>query len=76
MCSKREFIKGTKVELLAPRKLDVSSDGFNNWTFMSVMTWGENPNGIWTLTVADNVRVFLEKNNTKFLVPKILEWRK
>lgn len=43
------------MELLAPRKLDESSDGFNNWTFMSVMTWGENPNGIWTLTVADNV---------------------
>lgn len=46
---------GTKVELLAPRKLDDSTEGFNNWTFMSVMTWGENPDGIWTLSVSDNV---------------------
>lgn len=49
---------GTRVEVLAPRKLDKSSAGFRNWTFMSVMTWGEDPNGIWTFTVADNVRVY------------------
>lgn len=27
---------------------------------MSVMTWGENPNGIWTLTVADSVNINID----------------
>ncbi|KAK9874872.1 hypothetical protein WA026_005686 [Henosepilachna vigintioctopunctata] len=46
---------GTVVQLLATRKLDHSTDGFVNWSFMSVMTWGENPRGVWTLTVEDKV---------------------
>ncbi|XP_030764512.1 neuroendocrine convertase 1-like [Sitophilus oryzae] len=45
---------GTTVQLLAPRKFDVSSKGFINWTFMSVMTWGELATGTWTLVVSDN----------------------
>ncbi|XP_023311252.1 neuroendocrine convertase 1-like [Anoplophora glabripennis] len=44
---------GTEVQLLAPRKLDESDQGFVNWTFMSVMTWGEVAEGTWTLTVSD-----------------------
>ncbi|KAL3276937.1 hypothetical protein HHI36_012303 [Cryptolaemus montrouzieri] len=46
---------GTKVQLLSSRKLDVSRDGFQKWTFMSVMTWGEPPQGFWMLTVRDKV---------------------
>lgn len=46
---------GTTVQILAPRIKDLSSQGFLGWTFMSVMTWGENPNGVWTLTLEDNV---------------------
>ncbi|XP_050500331.1 neuroendocrine convertase 1-like [Diabrotica virgifera virgifera] len=44
---------GTMVNLLAPRKLDKSSQGFQNWTFMSVMTWGEIAEGIWTIVITD-----------------------
>ncbi|KAF7266987.1 hypothetical protein GWI33_019767 [Rhynchophorus ferrugineus] len=45
---------GTTVQLLAPRKLDKSPRGFINWTFMSVMTWGELSTGLWTLVIADD----------------------
>lgn len=47
---------GSKVELLAPRKLDKSTKGFKNWTFMSVMSWGEQVQGDWILSILDNVR--------------------
>ena len=42
--------------LLSERENDLSSDGFNNWPFMSVHTWGENPSGIWKLRINDIVR--------------------
>ncbi|CAG9766656.1 unnamed protein product [Ceutorhynchus assimilis] len=45
---------GTTVQLLTPRKYDKSSKGFTDWTFMSVMTWGELASGIWNLTISDN----------------------
>nr|XP_022900544.1 neuroendocrine convertase 1-like [Onthophagus taurus] len=44
---------GTKVQLLASRKLDKSKLGFINWSFMSVMTWGEDAAGKWTFIVED-----------------------
>ncbi|KAI4477272.1 hypothetical protein M0804_012862 [Polistes exclamans] len=44
---------GTKVQLLGPRKLDDSSEGFNKWKFMSVASWGEDPHGIWFLHIFD-----------------------
>ena len=44
---------GTRSELLAPRDRDYSSDGFQNWPFMTVFSWGENPAGIWKLEVTD-----------------------
>ncbi len=30
-----------------------SGDNYSNWTFLTVASWGENPNGNWTLKVAD-----------------------
>ncbi|CAH1118844.1 unnamed protein product [Phaedon cochleariae] len=44
---------GTQLKLLAPRKLDQSDKGFKDWTFLSVMTWGEPAEGVWTLVVSD-----------------------
>ncbi|XP_047121260.1 neuroendocrine convertase 1-like [Schistocerca piceifrons] len=44
---------GTRVELLSPRKLDTSNEGFKDWKFMSVLTWGERPSGIWTVEIID-----------------------
>ncbi|XP_060527002.1 neuroendocrine convertase 1-like [Cylas formicarius] len=46
---------GTTVELLTPRQYDISTRGFTNWTFMSVMTWGELAAGLWTLLVTDSI---------------------
>ncbi|KXJ12796.1 Proprotein convertase subtilisin/kexin type 6 [Exaiptasia diaphana] len=45
---------GITHELLKPRDRDFSGDGFVNWPFMTVFSWGENPRGIWTLKVTDN----------------------
>ena len=46
--------------LLSERVGDFSADGFNNWPFMSVHTWGEDPAGVWQFRI--NVRVsFREK---------------
>lgn len=44
---------GTRSELLAPRDRDYSGDGFQNWPFMTVFNWGENPAGIWKIEVTD-----------------------
>uniref|UniRef100_A0AAX7UQ20 Neuroendocrine convertase 1 n=1 Tax=Astatotilapia calliptera TaxID=8154 RepID=A0AAX7UQ20_ASTCA len=44
---------GTSTVLLAERERDTSSNGFRNWDFMSVHTWGEDPAGTWTLKITD-----------------------
>ena len=44
---------GTRSELLSPRPRDYSRDGFSNWAFMTVFSWGENPAGIWKIEVSD-----------------------
>lgn len=50
------FMKiGTNTVLLAERERDTSPNGFKNWDFMSVHTWGENPVGTWTLRITDMV---------------------
>ena len=42
---------GTVSTLLGYREDDDSTGGFDDWPFMSVMFWGENPRGQWTLKV-------------------------
>uniref|UniRef100_H3CZ93 Neuroendocrine convertase 1 n=1 Tax=Tetraodon nigroviridis TaxID=99883 RepID=H3CZ93_TETNG len=44
---------GTTTVLLAERERDTSANGFKNWDFMSVHTWGEDPAGTWTLKITD-----------------------
>lgn len=44
---------GTNTMLLSERSGDLSSDGFNNWPFMSVHTWGEDPTGTWQIRIND-----------------------
>ncbi|XP_018321284.1 neuroendocrine convertase 1-like isoform X3 [Agrilus planipennis] len=46
---------GTNVQLLTPRDHDQNPFGFHEWTFMSVMTWGENPNGLWKIVLSDKI---------------------
>ncbi|XP_015927741.1 furin-like protease 1, isoforms 1/1-X/2 [Parasteatoda tepidariorum] len=47
---------GTRSMLLAQRPPDTTRGGFNNWPFMSVHMWGENPNGLWKLEVSNDGR--------------------
>ncbi|XP_053330669.1 neuroendocrine convertase 1 isoform X2 [Spea bombifrons] len=44
---------GTSTVLLTERERDTSPNGFKNWDFMSVHTWGEDPTGTWTLKITD-----------------------
>ncbi|KAM8960794.1 neuroendocrine convertase 1 [Pelodytes ibericus] len=44
---------GTSTVLLAERERDTSPNGFKNWDFMSVHTWGEDPAGTWTVKITD-----------------------
>ncbi|XP_030326454.1 neuroendocrine convertase 1 isoform X2 [Strigops habroptila] len=47
---------GTSTVLLAERERDRSPNGFKNWDFMSVHTWGEKPTGTWVLRITDMSR--------------------
>ncbi|XP_044302664.1 neuroendocrine convertase 1 isoform X1 [Varanus komodoensis] len=47
---------GTNTVLLAERQRDKSPNGFKDWDFMSVHTWGEDPTGTWTLKIVDMSR--------------------
>ena len=42
---------GTKVTLLFYRPYDIVTEGYIGWGFRSVLHWGEDPSGNWTVTV-------------------------
>uniref|UniRef100_A0A8C5ELX1 Proprotein convertase subtilisin/kexin type 5-like n=1 Tax=Gouania willdenowi TaxID=441366 RepID=A0A8C5ELX1_GOUWI len=44
---------GTVSQLLANRPLDSSTEGFQDWEFMTTHCWGEKAAGKWTLTIQD-----------------------
>uniref|UniRef100_A0A7N6BWF4 P/Homo B domain-containing protein n=1 Tax=Anabas testudineus TaxID=64144 RepID=A0A7N6BWF4_ANATE len=46
---------GTRSTLLHPRPHDYSSEGFNDWAFMTTHSWDENPTGEWTLEIENVV---------------------
>lgn len=49
---------------------DDNRDGFSKWPFMTTHTWGEYPQGIWTLEVSKMLFVenSTEYNTNKFQV--------
>ncbi|GFY79189.1 hypothetical protein TNIN_245501 [Trichonephila inaurata madagascariensis] len=49
---------GTRSTLLAQRPIDGSRAGFQAWPFMTVHTWGENPDGVWKLEVHNEGRFY------------------
>lgn len=53
---------GTNTVLLAERQRDKSANGFKDWDFMSVHTWGEDPAGVWTLKITDMVSIVWKSN--------------
>ena len=49
------FILGTESTVLTGRYQDIdNTKGFNNWKFMSVHFWGEDPKGTWKFHVRKN----------------------
>lgn len=42
---------GTRSVLLGRRPFDVSSEGLNNWVFMTTHCWSEAPMGVWKFEV-------------------------
>ncbi|KAI0473678.1 peptidase S8/S53 domain-containing protein [Xylariaceae sp. FL0804] len=52
-----DLISPNKVvsHISAVRNLDSSTDGYDDWTFMSVAHWGESGVGKWTLVIRDSV---------------------
>ena len=58
---------GTQSTLLSHRNSDYSSSGYFVWPFMSVMFWGEDPNGEWNLTVTTrSTTTSIEVNQVEF----------
>lgn len=55
---------GVVSELATFRSRDKSTEGFNDWTFMSVAHWGENPLGEWMVEVYGDPKV--EDNEISF----------
>lgn len=45
---------GSTSTLLFTRPYDLITDGYINWPLLSVLHWGENPNGQWTVSVQWN----------------------
>jgi len=45
---------GTRSEMLSTRKYDDSDEGLDEWNFMTVYCWGEDPRGTWKIIVRDN----------------------
>lgn len=61
---------GTRSTLLAQRPMDNSRSGFQNWPFMTVHSWGENPNGEWKIEIHNEGRYYSKfsvKPNEKVL---------
>uniref|UniRef100_A0A3B3BUC8 SPC3 n=1 Tax=Oryzias melastigma TaxID=30732 RepID=A0A3B3BUC8_ORYME len=59
---------GTVSQMLANRPLDNSTEGFQDWEFMTVHCWGEQAAGKWTLKIQDTLSY--ERGETK---PGVLE---
>ena len=53
---------------MRPRSNDFDKDGYLNWPFMSVQTWGETPVGEWTLKVFDDVSGMRLSNKIVYLL--------
>lgn len=45
---------GTRSVLLGRRLFDNSNEGFKNWEFLTVHSWGEKAAGQWTLEITDS----------------------
>uniref|UniRef100_A0A668AIE0 Furin (paired basic amino acid cleaving enzyme) b n=1 Tax=Myripristis murdjan TaxID=586833 RepID=A0A668AIE0_9TELE len=58
---------GTRSTLLSPRPDDFSSEGFNDWAFMTTHSWDEDPQGEWTLEIENVAANGRDYGNTMHL---------
>ncbi|XP_054836268.1 proprotein convertase subtilisin/kexin type 4 [Eublepharis macularius] len=59
---------GTKSTLVAVRPYDTSSDGYDDWSFMSTHYWDEDPRGTWTLLLENKGDAYNSGFLTKFVL--------
>ena len=58
---------GTRSTILHPRPFDNQPGGYIDWPFMSLMFWGENPTGQWTLSImTGNIRGIANVSKVEF----------
>lgn len=57
---------GTHVGLMSTRAYDWDSVGFKNWRLMTTFLFGEDPNGVWKVTIKNNGK-YAVKLNSMFL---------
>ena len=50
---------GTPSQSLSTRPKDHTDEGLDDWPFMTVHNWGENPTGTWILEVR-HIQIILE----------------
>ncbi|KAH8682409.1 peptidase S8/S53 domain-containing protein [Xylariales sp. PMI_506] len=62
---------GIVSHIATARKLDNSASGYNDWTFMSVLHWGEKGIGTWTIIVRDTK---VDTNNGTFIDAHLKLW--
>lgn len=54
--------------------MDDSEEGFVNWKFMSVASWGEDPRGIWRLEISDSVSARVRELDGRMRRRRMLKW--
>ncbi|KAL1138014.1 hypothetical protein AAG570_009709 [Ranatra chinensis] len=60
--------QGTQSTLLYERPRDTLSSNFEDWPFLSVHFWGEDPVGVWSLTVINGGNGNVRKSGTYMLI--------
>jgi hypothetical protein len=64
--------------MLSPRRYDDSDEGLDEWNFMTVYNWGEDPKGMWRLKITDNPNqeqenMFGEDNDVEELEEQVID---
>lgn len=59
---------GTRSSLLPRRPHDRNKKGFKSWEFMTTHTWGENPQGEWTLEIQNHGAAGMSGKNSSLNV--------
>ncbi|KAF0992607.1 hypothetical protein HZS_6281, partial [Henneguya salminicola] len=67
---------GSPSQILSTRRYDTSEEGLDEWNFMSVHFWGENPKGKWKLIINDNIhptKIGPDENDNEDLAERLID---